>query len=87
MLDDIPRSASDQITSPLRNELLDFHTEVIATQGAFCLDFEPFAAAFEMEVVLRIAFEDYDLILRLEMFEADGALGHIFILILVDLHA
>lgn len=65
------------------DEFLDVIGKVEAAKRAFCFDFEPLSATLGMEVVLWVAAEDQDFLSRLEVNQADGAVGHIEVLVLI----
>ena len=64
----------------LLHALVDLLSEVKAAQWAFSLDFEPLDAAFSMKVVLLIAGEGHDLVVRTEGDQTDCAVWHIRVL-------
>ena len=62
---------------------MDLLSEVKSAQWAFRLDFEPLHAAFSMKVVLLIAGEGHNLVVRAESDQTNCAIRHIWILLLI----
>ena len=62
---------------------VDFLLKVKSTQWALSFDSEPFVATVFVEIVLWIAVENNDLIRWLKIDQADGAVRHVLIFLLV----
>jgi len=67
----------------MTDELVDLLSEISSTQRAFCFDFEPFLSTLFVEVVLGVAFENHELVLFGKSEQADWAVRHIKIFLLV----
>ena len=76
------RDISDNVIV-LLDALVDLLSEVKAAQWAFRLDFKPLDATFSMKVVLLIAGEGHDLVVRAEGDQTNCAIWHIRVLLLV----
>ena len=62
---------------------MDLFSEVEAAQWALCLDFKPLDATLHVEVMLLVACEHYNLVVWAEVDQADRAVWHIRIFLLV----
>ena len=63
--------------------LVDLFSEVVAAQRTLSLDFEPLVGALRVEVVLRVAREGHNIVLRDKRDEANGTVWHIWVLLIV----
>ena len=67
----------------LTHKLMDLLSEISSTQRAFSFDFEPFLSTLFVEVVLWVAFEHHQLVFFIKRKQADRAVWHIEIFLLV----
>ena len=65
------------------DEIIHLGSEIVSAQGALILNFEPLATALGVEVVLLVAGKDHDFVVSSESHQADGAVGHLVVLILI----
>lgn len=82
--DGLARHIVDDV-SITRHVLVDFGGEVAAAQRTLRFNLEPVLPALHVEVVLRVAAEHNDLVLRCKRDQADRAVGHLAVLLLVVL--
>lgn len=67
----------------LTHKLMDLLSEISTTQRAFSFDFEPFLSTLFVEVVLWVAFEHHEFVFFIKRKQADRAVWHIEIFLLV----
>ena len=78
----LPSHIIDYIIAPLQT-LLYLLREIESTQWALSLDLEPLQATLCVEVVLGIAREDYDILIRGKGYQTNGAVWHLTVFLLV----
>ena len=82
VIDGLSRNVISNIV-PFAYEFGNLTGKIVPAKGALCLDLEPLLPALLVEIVLAIALENYYLVTRGESYQANGAIGHVGVFVLV----